>query len=540
MPKTLQTRIQQKYDFESNWKNVESTFKPYKGEVIVYASDTTDAPKIKVGNGSSYLGSLPFLSTGEDVEPVKTINKPAINTVYTYTGNTQTVTISGYNENTMTISDSSTISATNVGTYHVYVSPKGGYSWSDGTANQLDLVWSIDKATVEATIGQTTLSIDGDTWYILPITFNPSVDLAGEAVTINSSNTSVVYSGTTYIDGTGKEFDGYVAGNGTATITVSFEGNNNINAFTTTNSCTITVTNLISRTLNDNDWATISKISQAGTGYSYWSHGDVKQLTSADNTYLPNSWAYIVDLPPSSVAASTRKNRGITFEISCCDSDPRTNDNKKYALIDSYYYGKESDYYYDAMGYIRYRYDGSFYLRAYIEESINSALDYSWSDQPVQSILNQIEFGMTSTIRNYLRDINTVYIPFELPNYWNNEYQKVTLATPYQTCITSDPVSQESTWQFSYYLTGNGGTSTNRKRYGAYYSTTTKKWVKYGSSPITYFLRPVSGAIQSYAAPGSTGAACKYYINTSGTAIGGGSGTGELLTSAGIVPIFRI
>lgn len=35
----------------------------------------------------------------------------------------------------------------------------------------------------------------------------------------------------------------------------------------------------ISTTLNDNDWATISTISQAGTGANYWSVGDTKEIT---------------------------------------------------------------------------------------------------------------------------------------------------------------------------------------------------------------------------------------------------------------------
>ena len=55
------SRTMQKHDSSANWKNQESTFVPLPGEIIVY----DDLGKIKIGNGSTTLGSLPFFLQNE-------------------------------------------------------------------------------------------------------------------------------------------------------------------------------------------------------------------------------------------------------------------------------------------------------------------------------------------------------------------------------------------------------------------------------------------------------------------------------------------
>lgn len=56
--KILQTRIQCKIDTEENW-NKATTFIPLSGEIVIYEGEV---PRIKVGDGISYLSSLPFLA----------------------------------------------------------------------------------------------------------------------------------------------------------------------------------------------------------------------------------------------------------------------------------------------------------------------------------------------------------------------------------------------------------------------------------------------------------------------------------------------
>ena len=61
----VNTRIQSKHDVEKNWAN--ATFAPLPGEIIIYDKDkgidggTHEKPRIKVGDGETAVGSLPFV-----------------------------------------------------------------------------------------------------------------------------------------------------------------------------------------------------------------------------------------------------------------------------------------------------------------------------------------------------------------------------------------------------------------------------------------------------------------------------------------------
>lgn len=76
-PKTVNTRISNKHDYEANW-NKATTFVPLAGELIVYDADV-DAPeavrgnntksRIKVGDGITAVQSLPFI-TGDIQIPI--------------------------------------------------------------------------------------------------------------------------------------------------------------------------------------------------------------------------------------------------------------------------------------------------------------------------------------------------------------------------------------------------------------------------------------------------------------------------------------
>lgn len=66
--KILNTRVQLKYDLYSEWQKVESTFKPFKGEVCIVnpganLSDATTVPCLmKVGDGEKLFKDLPWVS----------------------------------------------------------------------------------------------------------------------------------------------------------------------------------------------------------------------------------------------------------------------------------------------------------------------------------------------------------------------------------------------------------------------------------------------------------------------------------------------
>jgi len=67
---TIKTRIQLKSDTEANWnkagpKEGSSGFIPLLGELIVYTEDDTHPfSRLKIGDGSSDVVSLPFINAG--------------------------------------------------------------------------------------------------------------------------------------------------------------------------------------------------------------------------------------------------------------------------------------------------------------------------------------------------------------------------------------------------------------------------------------------------------------------------------------------
>jgi len=84
---TIKTRIQLKSDTEANWrksvlisdggeKSSGTSFVPLLGELIVYTADTTHPfSRLKIGDGSTNVVSLPFVDAGtlngEEVEIIK-------------------------------------------------------------------------------------------------------------------------------------------------------------------------------------------------------------------------------------------------------------------------------------------------------------------------------------------------------------------------------------------------------------------------------------------------------------------------------------
>lgn len=66
----LKARQVQKHDTEANWITAGTNgFIPKKGEIIIYDKDSTNTTiRIKIGDGSSNISSLPFLLDGYATE----------------------------------------------------------------------------------------------------------------------------------------------------------------------------------------------------------------------------------------------------------------------------------------------------------------------------------------------------------------------------------------------------------------------------------------------------------------------------------------
>ena len=100
-----------------------------------------------------------------------------------------------------------------------------------------------------------------------------SVTRAGNgAVSASSSNTNVA---TVSVSGTTVTVTAKAKGTATITVKVA-EGTNHTAPANRT--CSVTVT-LPTTSLNDNTWATIKEVSDAGQGENYWSVGDTKRIT---------------------------------------------------------------------------------------------------------------------------------------------------------------------------------------------------------------------------------------------------------------------
>ena len=71
MANTVKARIQLKYDTEENWSKA-IRFCPLMGEVIIYAIDDTHPfPRLKVGDGTTPVVDLPFLSDANENKNVQ-------------------------------------------------------------------------------------------------------------------------------------------------------------------------------------------------------------------------------------------------------------------------------------------------------------------------------------------------------------------------------------------------------------------------------------------------------------------------------------
>lgn len=193
-------------------------------------------------------------------------NVPSQSGSLTYNGKAQSPSWANYN--TLAMEIGGTTSGTTAGSYSATFTPLDGYKWSDGTTAAKTVKWSIAKAAGTLSLSASSLAL---TYSKTSGTVTVTRSGTG-AVSATSSNTAaatVSVSGTT-ITVTAKA-------NGSATITVNVAADGNYNA-PASKTFAVSVT-LVSKTLNDNSWATIKSVSDAGQGANYWSVGATKSVT---------------------------------------------------------------------------------------------------------------------------------------------------------------------------------------------------------------------------------------------------------------------
>ena len=193
-------------------------------------------------------------------------NVPSQSGSLTYNGKAQSPSWANYN--TLAMKIGGTTSGTTAGSYSATFTPLDGYKWSDGTTAAKTVKWSIAKAAGTLSLSASSLALTYSKTSGA-VTVTRSGTGAVSATSNNTAAATVSVSGTT-ITVTAKA-------NGSATITVNVAADSNHNA-PASKTFTVSVT-LVSKTLNDNSWATIKSVSDAGQGANYWAVGATKSIT---------------------------------------------------------------------------------------------------------------------------------------------------------------------------------------------------------------------------------------------------------------------
>lgn len=251
-------------------------------------------------------------------------NIPAQSGTLTYNGNSQSPTWSNYNSAQLTLGG--TTSGTNATSYNATFTPKDDYMWSDGSTTAKTVAWSIGKAA-----GSMTLSTSSVTLNASALTAAVTVTRPGNgAITASSSNTGVA---TVSVSGNTVTISHVNQTTGTATVTIKVAAGTN---HTAPADKTVAVTAQFMPTkkaLNDQTWAEIRQVSDAGKGSEYWNVGDRKGVlvNGTIGTLAVNQTLYVYILGFNH--NSSKEGNGIQFGTF---KSALTN-GTDICLVDSYY-----------------------------------------------------------------------------------------------------------------------------------------------------------------------------------------------------------
>lgn len=231
----------------------------YSPKTMTYG--TTSVVVSATIGGQAYTASVAVT-----VSRIKVSAVPTQSGTLTYNGASQSPTLSGYDATKMTLSG--TQSATNAGSYTMQASLKDDkYEWPDGTTTAKTVNWSIGKKAGSFTKDKTSIQI--------------TTNKKSDTITITREGTGAISASsndnqvaTTSVSGNVITVTGVKSGNCVITINVAADTNHTAPASQTVN---VSVS-LISNTLNENSWADIKSVSDAGTGATYWNVGDYKNI----------------------------------------------------------------------------------------------------------------------------------------------------------------------------------------------------------------------------------------------------------------------
>ena len=256
--------------FEPEGMVVKATFTD--GSTAVITDQVDYSPKTMTYGTTSVVVSATIggqdytASIAVTVSRIKVSAVPTQSGTLTYNGASQSPTLSGYDATKMMLSG--TQMATNAGSYTMQASLKDDkYEWPDGTTTAKTVNWSIGKKAGSFTKDKTSIQITTDNQ-------SDTITITREgtgAISASSNDTQVA---TTSVSGNVITVTGVKSGNCVITINVAEDTNHTAPASQTVN---VSVS-LISNTMNENSWADIKSVSDAGTGATYWNVGDYKNI----------------------------------------------------------------------------------------------------------------------------------------------------------------------------------------------------------------------------------------------------------------------
>lgn len=242
------------------------------GSTAVITDQVDYSPKTMTYGTTSVIvsatigGQAYTASVAVTVSRIKVSAVPTQSGTLTYNGASQSPTLSGYDATKMTLSGAQ--SATNAGSYTMQASLKDDkYEWPDGTTTAKTVNWSIGKKAGSFTKDKTSIQITTNKK-------SDTITITREGTGSISASSNDTQVATTSVSGNVVTVTGVKSGNCVITINVAADTNH-----TAPESQTVNVSvSLISNTLNENSWADIKSVSDAGTGATYWNVGDYKNI----------------------------------------------------------------------------------------------------------------------------------------------------------------------------------------------------------------------------------------------------------------------
>lgn len=231
----------------------------YSPKTMTYG--TTSVVVSATIGGQAYTASVTVT-----VSRIKVSAVPTQSGTLTYNGASQSPMLSGYDATKMMLSG--TQSATNAGSYAMQASLKDDkYEWPDGTTTAKTVNWSIGKKAGSFTKDKTSIQITTNKK-------SDTITITREGTGAISASSNDAQVATTSVSGNVITVTGVKSGNCVITINVAADTNHTAPASQTVN---VSVS-IISNTLNENSWADIKSVSDAGTGATYWNVGDYKNI----------------------------------------------------------------------------------------------------------------------------------------------------------------------------------------------------------------------------------------------------------------------